>query len=438
MAADRKQLILVDGSGYIFRAFHALPPMNTSRGLPTQAVYGFIRMLLKLLKDVRPSHIAIVFDSPKRTFRDDLFADYKANRTEAPNDLIVQIPYIHRAVEAFRIKSLMIEGFEADDVIGTLAKRAAKEDFVVTLITADKDFMQLVGPHVTLWDTMRDKRVGAREVRERFGVEPSALVDIQALTGDTIDNIKGVPGVGEKTASALIQKFGRIKQLYENLDRIEEAGIRGAKKVAGLLAEHRAAVDLARRLVRIETDMPLKIEPDEFAWRGVDEKLAADLLRELEFNSIIREISPSQADLPGLESSAKPAATVSGKDLAEALKTLAGAPRIAVDLTRSEAGRDTLQLASAEQTVVIEHDEIASAASLLSADRPPKSCHDLKNQIEAFARHGIALNGRRFRHDAGGLSDQFGTGRAVADQSVSRVPRAAGREHIRRARMRTW
>ncbi len=126
----------------------------------------------------------------------------------------------------------MIEGFEADDVIGTLAKRAAKEDFVVTLITADKDFMQLVGPHVTLWDTMRDRRIGARDVRERFGVEPSALVDIQALTGDTIDNIKGVPGVGEKTASALIQKFGGIKQLYENLDRIEESGIRGAKKFA--------------------------------------------------------------------------------------------------------------------------------------------------------------------------------------------------------------
>src|SRR6202050_4724966 len=398
MAAERKQLILVDGSGYIFRAFHALPPMNTSRGLPTQAVYGFIRMLLKLLKDVRPSHIAIVFDSPKRTFRDDLFAEYKANRSEAPNDLIVQIPYIHRAVEAFRIKSLMIEGFEADDVIGTLAKRAAKNDFTVTLITPDKDFMQLGGPPDSLWnaDPTRDKRTGPREVRERFGVEPSALVDIQALTGDTIDNIKGVPGVGEKTASALIQKFGGIKGLYENLDRIEESGIRGAKKIAGLLGEHRAAVDLARKLVRIETDMPLKVEPVEFAWQGVDEKLAADLLRELEFNSSIREISPSQAALPGLESHAKPAATVSGKDLADALKTLADAPRIAVDLSTSETGHETIQLASSDQTIVVEHDSIASAASLLSSDLPLKSCHDLKNQIEAFARHGIALKGVDF------------------------------------------
>src|SRR5271155_3560358 len=348
MAAERRQLILVDGSGYIFRAFHALPPMNTSRGLPTHAVYGFVRMLLKLLKDVRPSHIAIVFDSPKRTFRDDLFADYKANRAEAPNDLVVQIPYIHRAVEAFRIKSLMLDGFEADDVIGTLAKRAAQEHFIVTLITADKDFMQLVGPHVSLWnaDPTRDKRTGPREVRERFGVEPSALVDIQALTGDSIDNVKGVPGVGEKTAVALIQKFGGIKQLYENLDRIEESGIRGAKKVAGLLGEHRAAVDLARKLVRIETDMALKLEPDEFAWQGVDEGAAAELLRELEFNSIIREISPSQVELPGLESSAKPAAAVSGNDLTDALKTLAGAPRIAIDLSTTETGHETIQLAS--------------------------------------------------------------------------------------------
>jgi DNA polymerase-1 len=256
--------------------------------------------------------------------------------------------------------------------------------------------MQLVGPHVTLWDTMRDRRIGAREVRDRFGVEPSALVDIQALTCDTIDNIKGVPGVGEKTAAALVQKFGSVKGIYENLDRIEETGIRGAKKVAGLLAEHRAAVDLARKLVRIETDMPLKVEPDEFAWHGVNEQVAADLLRELEFDSILREISPSQVELPGLESNAKPVAAVTGTDLADALNALAGAQRIAVDLSAPEGGQETLQLASADTTIVVEHDGIANASALLSSDRPPKSCHDLKSQIEAFARHGIALGGVDF------------------------------------------
>ena len=205
MPEENRNLYLVDGSGYIFRAFFALPHLNNSRGLPTNATYGFIRMLLKLLKDARPSHIAVVFDSPKRTFRDDLFDSYKANRDEAPNDLVTQIPYIHRAVDAFRIKSITLDGYEADDVIGTLAVQAARAKFNTVIVTGDKDFMQLVGGNITLWDTMRDKRVGPREVRERFGVEPRALVDIMALMGDSIDNVKGVPGVGEKTASALIQ-----------------------------------------------------------------------------------------------------------------------------------------------------------------------------------------------------------------------------------------
>ncbi len=396
MAGERRQLILVDGSGYVFRAFHALPQMNTSRGLPTNATYGFIRMLLKLLKDARPTHIAIVFDSPKRTFRDDLFEDYKKNRVETPNDLLTQIPYIHRAVEVFRIKSIVHEGVEADDVIGTLARRAAQEHFTVTIVTSDKDFMQLVGPHVTLWETMNDRRTGVREVRERFGVEPPALVDIQALTGDTIDNVKGVPGVGEKTASALVQKFGSVKGIYENLERIEETGIRGAKRVAALLQEHRAGVDLARKLVRIDTDVALSVAPHEFAWVGVDEKAAAELLRELEFHSIIREISPSQVELPGLESARAPAAAVAGESLIDALKQLKGAPRIALDLSKTADGVEQLQLAGAEESFVVDAESIASTKALLESAEPPKSCHDLKTHLGAFTRHGITLRGVDF------------------------------------------
>src|SRR5260370_1552260 len=396
MADERKQLILVDGSGYIFRAFFALPQMNTSHGLPTNATYGFIRMLLKLLKDARPTHIAIVFDSPKRTFRDDLFDDYKTNRAEAPSYLIVQIPFIHRAVEAFRIKSIVHHGVEADDVIGTLAKRAAKDRFAVTIVTSDKDFMQLVSPHVTLWETMRDRRIGVREVKERFGVEPSALVDIQALTGDTIDNIKGVPGIGEKTAAALVQKFGGIKQIDETLERIEETGIRGAKKIAALLNEHRAGVDLARKLVRIDTEVALSVTPDEFAWAGVDERVAADLLRELEFHSIIREISPSQVELPGLESTATPAAVVAGDELADALTQLKHAPRIAIDLSTDADRHSQLQLASAEKSFVVDGASVASTATLLESTEPPKSCHDLKTQLGAFAHVGIRLKGVDF------------------------------------------
>jgi DNA polymerase-1 len=393
MAAERNDLILVDGSGYIFRAFFALPPMNTSRGMPTNATFGFIRMLLKLLKEARPTHIAIVFDSPNRTFRDDLFGDYKKNRRETPGDLLVQIPYIYRAVEAFRIETIVIEGFEADDVIGTLAARAAKDNFEVTLITADKDFMQLVAPHVTLWDTMRDRRIAVRDVRDRFGVEPGALVEIQALTGDSIDNIKGVPGVGEKTASALVQKFGSIKGIYSNLARIEESGIRGAKKVAALLEEHRAAVDLALQLVKIDTEVALEVAPEDFKWVGVDESAAAELLRELEFNSLLREISPSQATLPGLESSET---AVAGDDLSAALENLRGSPRISLDLTNEDGVNPKLQLFASDKTYVIEQTSIAAARDLLEAKSPLKSSHDLKTHIRSLKRYGIELRGADF------------------------------------------
>ena len=387
------ELILVDGSGYIFRAFYALPQLNNSHGLPTNAVYGFIRMLLKLLKEERPTHIAVVFDSPKRTFRDDLFAEYKANRAEAPGDLVVQIPFVHRAVEAFRIRSIVKEGYEADDVIGTLAARAAKDRFTTTIVTADKDFMQLVGPHVTLWDTMRDRRIGAREVKDRFGIEPSALVEIQALTGDQIDNVKGVPGVGEKTAAALIQKFGSIKQLYAHLDNIEESGIRAAKRVASLLQDHRADVELARKLVKIETDMPLDITPQELKWPGIDEPAVAELLRELEFSSLMQEIAPSQAQLP-MSGSAE-VVLEEGKT-AGALEKAAAAERIAFDLEPDASGAERLQVYADGQTYLLGPTQVRDAAALLAAERPSKVCHDLKAHLTRFARHGMKPSGVDF------------------------------------------
>jgi DNA polymerase I len=394
MASEhRDDLILVDGSGYIFRAFFALPQLNNSRGMPTNAVYGFIRMLLKLLKDERPTHIAVVFDSPKRTFRDDLFAEYKANRTEAPGDLRVQIPFVHRAVEAFRIKSIVKEGYEADDVIGTLAMRAAKARFNTTIITADKDFMQLVGPHVTLWDTMKERRIGPRDVKDRFGVEPPALIEIAALTGDQIDNVKGVPGVGEKTAAALIQKFGSIKELYAHLDRIEESGIRAAKRVAGLLTEHRADVELARKLVKIETDMPLDVAPEELQWPGIDEPAVAELLRELEFTSLMQEIAPSQAQLP--MSTSTEVVLAAGKT-ADALKKAAAAERIGFDLEADASGAERLQIFADDQTYVLGPTQIRDAAALLAAEKPPKVCHDLKAHLTRLARHGVKLAGVDF------------------------------------------
>ena len=203
------------------------------------------------------------------------------------------------------------------------------------IVTADKDFMQLVGPHVTLWDTMRDKRTGAREVREKLGVEPKAVVDLMALMGDSIDNVKGVPGVGEKTASALIQKFGSVDNLLAHLDQLEQSDLRGAKKLAPLIAQHRGDVELARKLVRIDIDVPIKAEIDDLIFQGIDEKATAELLRELEFNSIMQELAPSETKLPA---AAAQEVVVAAAQLDELIPALRGAPRLSLHLSPGRCG----------------------------------------------------------------------------------------------------
>ncbi len=388
MADERRNLYLVDGSGYIFRAFFALPQLNNSRGLPTNAVYGFIRMLQKLLKDARPSHIAVVFDSAKKTFRDDLFKEYKANRVVTPNDLIAQIPYIHRAVDAFRIRRLVIDGYEADDVIGTLAVQGARERFNVVIVTGDKDFMQLVSPNITLWDTMFGKRTGLREVRERFGVEPSTLVDIMALMGDAIDNVKGVPGVGEKTANALIQHFGSLDALYHGLDRIGEVKARIPKKLGGLLAEHRADAELARQLVTIATDVPLEFGPADLSWPGIDPEAAAELLRELEFGSLLAEIVPVEASAE--PTSETPAINVTATNLDSVVAELRAAQRLAFHLGGDDAGALVFKLkAEGAPVYTFGRDLIDATADLLAAAQPVKACHDLKRHLGLLRRFGV-------------------------------------------------
>src|SRR6202171_1374944 len=444
MAEERPTLYLIDGSGYIFRAFFALPQLNNSRGLPTNAVYGFIRMLLKLLKEERPRHIAVVFDSPRKTFRDDLFDSYKANRVETPSDLNVQVPFILRAVEGFRIKSLVLDGFEADDVIGTLAARATRQRFDTVIVTEDKDFMQLVGPHVTLWNTMRDRRVDAREVRTRLGVEPSAVIDVMALMGDSIDNIKGVPGIGEKTATALIKHFGSLDKLYADLAAVETLpGLRGAKRVAALLAEHRASAELARKLVSIDTAAPVETEVGQLDWPGIDERAVSELLRELEFHSLLNELTPAQAALPMGGASEREHEVESGK-IAALIARLARAPRLALHLETdeirpsavaadletdgspqtngsldfgddvktgvpaisgsssgsiSDTSNERLKLGAEGESEIylLPAASIAAAAPLLGAAIPPKSCHDLKEHLHHLkSRYGVELAGVDF------------------------------------------
>jgi len=394
MVEERRQLFLVDGSNYIFRAFFALPPLNNSRGMPTNAVFGFIRMFLKLIKEQHPTHICAIFDSPKRTFRDDLFAEYKANRSETPNDLQVQIPYIYRAIDAFRVKRIVREGYEADDVIATLATAGVKRKIDSVIITADKDFMQVVGAHVRLWDPMRDKSTGLREVRDRFGVEPRTLIDVQALMGDSIDNIKGVPGVGEKTAASLIQEFGSLDNLYNNLAKVEESKkIRGAKKVAGLLAEHRDAAMLARKLVTIDCEVPLDLGPEDFAWQGIDEKALSELLRELEFSTLLQELTPSEAAIPvrtGEE------IEVTEETLPAALEELKRAPRVALNLSENAIGAAQLKISGDTKTFLFDTHLIGRTAPLLNEPSPPKEVHDLKIHLRKLSAFGVRLAGVDF------------------------------------------
>ena len=218
---------LIDGSGYIFRAYYALPPLSRkSDGLPTGAVSGFCSMLFKLLEDSRaddskekPTHFAVIFDSARKNFRNEIYKEYKANREDAPEDLIPQFDYIRKAVNAFNLPSIEMQGFEADDIIATFKNFAKKQKIKVTIVSSDKDLMQLVDDETKMFDPMKEKLIGPKEVEEKFGVTPDKVIDVQSLAGDSVDNIPGVPGIGIKTAAELINKFKNLDELLKNIDQ---------------------------------------------------------------------------------------------------------------------------------------------------------------------------------------------------------------------------
>ncbi|MCJ7705532.1 MAG: DNA polymerase I, partial [Desulfobacterales bacterium] len=242
--STRPRLFLIDGSSYIYRAFYAIRHLSNSKGFPTNAIYGFTQMLLKVLKDHRPDYLAVVFDSKAPTLRSETYREYKANRPAMPEGLIPQIPYIKRIVEGYRIATLEMDGYEADDIIGTVAK-GLESELDVVIITGDKDLLQLVSDQIQVYDTMKEKRLGAEEVRQRFGVPPEQVVEVMGLAGDAIDNIPGVPGIGEKTAIELIKKFGSIENLLDHLDEVPQ------KKLKEKLENHGELARLSRRLATI-------------------------------------------------------------------------------------------------------------------------------------------------------------------------------------------
>ena len=268
MSGQRPRLYLVDGSSYIYRAFFALPPLTGPNGLPTNAVYGFTTMLLKLLSEAKPDYAAVVFDAPGATFRDDLYADYKANRPGMPGDLAAQIPWIHRVVDALRLHELTVPGVEADDVIASLIAAQDGRALDCVIVTADKDLMQLVGPGVRLWDTMRDRWIDSAAVRGQVRRAARPRGRHHGADGRSRSTTSPASaGIGEKTAVALIQAFGDLEGVLGRLDAVAQMALRGAKKVADRLRAEAATARLSRALASVRRDVPLDLHARRSAHR---------------------------------------------------------------------------------------------------------------------------------------------------------------------------
>ncbi|MAK12761.1 MAG: DNA polymerase I [Candidatus Pelagibacter sp.] len=290
--SKEKHLFLIDGSGYIFRAYYALPPLTRkSDGLPVGAVSGFCNMLYSFLEKAKagnsmdtPTHLAVIFDSARKNFRNEIYKEYKGNRSDAPEDLVPQFDYIRKAVKAFNLPSIELINYEADDLIATYKVEAKKKKIKVTIVSSDKDLMQLVDKDTCMLDTMKDRLIGIDQVKEKFGVLPEKVIDVQSLAGDSVDNIPGVPGIGIKTASELINKFGSLDELLKRAETIKQP-----KRRQALLDNKKGAL-ISRELVTLKTNVPLKEKIDDFELKSLDKQKIFNFLDEMEFTKIKKRI----------------------------------------------------------------------------------------------------------------------------------------------------
>lgn len=315
-----KTLFLIDGSAYIYRAYHAIRNLSSSKGFPTNAIFGFTRILIKLIEDWAPKYVVMVFDAKGPTFRHEIFKDYKATRPPMPEDLQVQIPYIKEITKAFNLPVIEIQGFEADDIIGTLARQAEGSGFSVVMVTGDKDFLQLVTDKSIIWDPMKDKITDLNSFKEEFCLLPEQMIDVMGLSGDTSDNVPGVPGIGPKTALDLIKTFGSMKNLYDNIDSITK------KKQYENLIQFKQQADLSRRLVEIDTNAPVNFEIDSFCFKNPDNPKLSTLFQELEFRQLQQNFS-----VHSVLSGKKYSLIDEIKSLSELVKRLESATHFALD-----------------------------------------------------------------------------------------------------------
>ncbi len=405
----RPNLYLIDGSGYIFRAFHAIRnSMTNSKGLPTNAVYGYTQMLRKILNEQSPTHCVVAFDRGPPRQRLALYPAYKANRPETPEEIKAQWPFCLEITKALGVPIVDMEGVEADDLIGTLARRAETAGFDVTIITSDKDFYQLVGPRISLWDTMKDRRIGISEVEERFGVAPDRVIDVLGLMGDSVDNVPGVPGVGEKTAKTLVREFGDVDSLLSRLDELKPG------KQRERLEENADLARLSVTLVTIDTDVDLPLGMDDLKVGALDWEAALALLKELEFRQLADDILGSAAAEPPPK---KDYITVlTGKDLDALINRLKKSGGFAIDLetTNKEpmwaeiVGFALSSMVGEGYYVPVAHDymgapEQLSLETVLGRLRPlledpklPKHGQNIKYDKIVLDRAGLAMEGITF------------------------------------------
>ena len=290
---------LIDGSGYIFRAYYALPPLTRkSDGLPTGAVNGFCNMLFKLLEDSKsednkekPTHFAVIFDSARKNFRNEIYSDYKGNRSDAPDDLIPQFDYIRKSVEAFNLPSVELLNYEADDLIATYCESIISAGAKVTIISSDKDLMQLYKKNIRIYDPMKNKYIYEEDIHNKFGVEASKVIDVQSLAGDSSDNVPGVPGIGIKTAAELINKYKTLENLLNRAEEIKQ------NKRRQTLIENKDKALISKKLVTLKKDVPIKNKITDFKLKEIDKKKLYEFLREMEFNRLLSTVISTYGEM---------------------------------------------------------------------------------------------------------------------------------------------
>ncbi len=423
-------IVLVDGSSYLYRAFHALPPLTTSKGQPTGAIKGVLNMLKRLIKDYPDSPMAVVFDAPGKTFRDELFADYKSHRPPMPDDLRSQVAPLHACVRALGLPLLCIEGVEADDVIGTLARRATEAGRDAVISTGDKDMAQLVNAHITLVNTMKDETLDVDGVKEKFGLPPELIIDLLALMGDKVDNIPGVPGVGEKTALGLLQGVGGgLETIYADLERVKGLEFRGAKTLPKKLDEHRDQAFLSYQLATIKTDCDLPVGLDDLDIAHPDREALLELYREFEFRAWLSELlegsdagvddvaggtpTPTDAEEIGVSAPREDHVILEPAALDAWLTRLEAAEAFCFDLETTSLNYMEAQIvgvglaleAGEAAYIPLAHDYLDAPAQLdrdavlarlkplLEDEKTTKIGQNLKYDISVLASHGIAVAG---------------------------------------------